>query len=65
MADFREQLLGCAGVNPARIVEFSCGECAGLAGRAQLAAASLPLTLFCQHSKQRGNFPKNQGSKGV
>lgn len=35
MADFREQLLCCAGVDPARIVEFSCGECAGLAGRAQ------------------------------
>uniref|UniRef100_U3JMF8 Helicase ATP-binding domain-containing protein n=1 Tax=Ficedula albicollis TaxID=59894 RepID=U3JMF8_FICAL len=25
VADFREQLLGCAGVDPARIVEFSCG----------------------------------------
>uniref|UniRef100_A0A8C3L4H8 DEAD/H-box helicase 11 n=1 Tax=Chrysolophus pictus TaxID=9089 RepID=A0A8C3L4H8_CHRPC len=25
VADFREQLLSCAGVDPARIVEFSCG----------------------------------------
>ncbi|NWV26743.1 DDX11 helicase, partial [Origma solitaria] len=25
VADFREQLLGCAGVDPARVVEFSCG----------------------------------------
>lgn len=33
VADFREQLLTCAGVDPARVVEFSCGECAGVAGR--------------------------------
>uniref|UniRef100_A0A8B9SIG4 ATP-dependent DNA helicase DDX11 n=1 Tax=Anas platyrhynchos TaxID=8839 RepID=A0A8B9SIG4_ANAPL len=26
VADFREQLLSCAGVDPARVVEFSCGE---------------------------------------
>nr|XP_047913861.1 ATP-dependent DNA helicase DDX11 isoform X1 [Anser cygnoides] len=25
VADFREQLLSCAGVDPARVVEFSCG----------------------------------------
>ncbi|XP_065538193.1 ATP-dependent DNA helicase DDX11 isoform X5 [Lathamus discolor] len=25
VADFREQLLACAGVDPARVVEFSCG----------------------------------------
>lgn len=66
MADFREQLLCCAGVDPARIVEFSCGECDVLAGRAQQCkGCSLLLTLFCQHSKQCGIFSKNQGSKGV
>lgn len=27
VADFREQLLGCAGVSNDRIEEFSCGEC--------------------------------------
>lgn len=33
VADFREQLLSYAGVDPARIVEFSCGKCAGVTGR--------------------------------
>lgn len=36
MADFREQLLTCAGVDPARVVEFSCGERARVAGRGHL-----------------------------
>lgn len=63
VADFREQLLSCAGVDPARIMEFSCGKCAGGKGRGYSLCWTMPSVQFCQHSKQHGIYSRNYGNR--
>ncbi|POI30821.1 hypothetical protein CIB84_005428, partial [Bambusicola thoracicus] len=65
VADFREQLLSCAGVDPARIVEFSCGHVIPPENILPIVLCSGPSNQQLEFTYQTRDLPQMSFPKGV